>query len=438
MQNDGFPVPMLKGVEGKHLLIALSGGADSVALLMMLSEARLSHGLTLTCAHVDHGIRPDSNHDAEYCRSLCKGLDIPLHTVKMDVPNIAKLSGEGLETCARRVRYQYLRSVKASISADYIALAHHMDDQAETVLMHLFRGTGPEGIAGMDVFSGDLFRPILHMRKKYLEAYLCQCGIKWCTDSTNFEADNPRNVLRLHAIPAIEKCYPYATGAVVRYARSAAIESELVARLADDFAAENLVAGAYGTLLKLPDDSEPALVRRVIRRICGPDLSHDKLNELAALAEAGSGKTDVSRDMFAERGRLGLYFLPKRPVQIVETPLEPEGVTEIDGFCRIEAVPCDPVPIRDDLMRQAMRRDALKGAVVRTRRDGDRIRPLGCGEKLLSDYFTDRKIDRPLRDFIPLVAKGKNILWAAGVGISEDVRIRSSDDICVLLTCKSL
>ncbi|MBR6766835.1 MAG: tRNA lysidine(34) synthetase TilS, partial [Clostridia bacterium] len=361
-------------------------------------------------------------------------MDIPFHMTRADIPAIARETGEGMETCARRLRYQFLRDVKARIGADYIALAHHMDDQTETVLMHLFRGTGPEGVTGMKALSGDLFRPLLSIRKEKLVEYVRSHGIKWREDSTNLEADTPRNALRLNAIPEIEKSYPQAVSAVARFARSAAVENEFMARLSEEFSRKNLVEGPFGKLLKLPEGSEAAIVRRVIRRICGPELDFEKLSELAALCEKNSGKTDVFAGMFAERGRMGLYFLPKTPVQIPEKKLCLNGITEIDGFCQIEAKSVPPVPVKDNPLRQVLRKNALEGAVVRTRRNGDRIRPLGSGEKLLSDYFTDRKIDRPLRDFVPLIAKDNNILWAAGIGISEDACIQSSMDACISLT----
>ena len=435
MQNVAFPLEGLERVRGKHLLVALSGGADSVALACLLAEAKQSYGLTLTCAHMDHGIRPESASDAQFCREFCRDMDLPLQTVRVDVPAIARAFREGIETCARRVRYEWLRKVKEAVRADHIALAHHMDDQAETVLMHLFRGAGPEGASGMRVFSGDLFRPLTGVRKQALVEYLSERNISWREDATNAVGDNPRNDIRLNVIPAIEKSYPQAVSAIARFARAQAEESDLVARLSEVYARENVETGPYGTLIRLAESFEPAILKRIVRRICGPGLESAKLEEVMALCQNQRGKTDISSDMFAERGRSGLYFLPKCPAKTPQAKLSLDGTTLFGDFCRIEAEDAPPVPVRDDPMRQVLNKDTLRGAVVRTREDGDRIRPLGSGEKLLSDYFTDKKIDRPLRDHIPLVAVGKNILWAAGVGISGDACIRSASDPCVMLKC---
>lgn len=170
----------------------------------------------------------------------------------------------------------------------------------------------------------------------------------------------------------------------------------------------------------------------------GPAMENEKLTALVNLCRKDRGKMDVFGGILAERGRCGLYLLPKTPVSIPETPLYLNGDTQLDGFCRIQVQSSPPVPIRDDPYCQVLLKSALQGAVVRTRRPGDRIRPLGCGEKLLSDYFTDKKIDRPLRDFVPLVAMGQNILWAVGIGISADAAIQGNQDECVLLECRLL
>lgn len=429
---------VLQNVEGKHLLIALSGGADSVALASLLSQYRQSRSLKLTAAHMDHGIRPESGQDAAFCRELCRKLKIPLMEIRVDIPNASKQTGEGLESVARRVRHDWLEKMRRHVGADYIALAHHRDDQAETVLMHLFRGTGPEGIVGMRPLSGKLFRPLLDISKAQLTQYLIDRNMIWREDATNYVADNPRNCLRLNVIPEIEQSYPQARAAIVRFAQSTAIESDYLARMTDDFLQKNRMQGPYGQCLRLPENWEAAIVRRAIRQMLGSALESEKLMALMGLCQKDRGRMDVFGGILAERGRLGLYFLPKTPVSIPEVPLHLNGNTQIDGFCRIQVQSAPPVPIRDDPHRQVLLKSALQGAVVRTRQPGDRIRPLGCGEKLLSDYFTDKKIDRPLRDFVPLVAVGQNILWAVGIGISADAAIQGNRDECVLLECRLL
>lgn len=417
-------LPDFSAVRNRRLLVALSGGADSVALVCLLAEAREERNLTLHAAHVDHSIRgEESRADAEYCRKLCGKLNIPIHIERIDVP-AAREPGEGIETAARRLRYDALRRVKAETGCELIALAHHLDDQAETVLMHLLRGCGPEGICGMEELSGDLYRPLLKTPKRTLEDYLAEQNIPWRTDSTNFDPFTPRNALRLHGLPALEESYPKASEAIARYAEAARCENRFVERLTDEFLASHLQRGAYGTRILRPEEADEAILRRAIRSICGESLPHDRLTELVFLCRKARGRMEISGSLTAERTPGAVYFLPKRTKLPDPVPLPDSGMVQFGNLGAITVSPSQPVPIRDDPHRQALDRDSLRGAVIRTRHDGDSIRPLGSGEKLLSDYFTDRKIDRPLRDFIPLLAVGSRILWAIGVGISEDAKLR--------------
>lgn len=428
--------PDFSGLEGRHVLIALSGGADSVALAAMLAGARDALRITLSAAHLDHAIRPESAADAEWCRGLCDRLGIPFHSARVDVPAEAARAGEGLETAARRLRYDWLRQIRREVGADVIALAHHMDDEAETVLMHLARGTGPEGIGGMTPESGDLVRPLLGMRKVELLEYVRARGLGWREDATNALADTPRNALRLYGIPALEKTYPQFVRAAARYAESARAESDFVAAEAEKWLKSALREGPYGMLLRLDPPPHPALLRRALRRLCGRELDWEKLAELEALAKGARGATQLPGGQRAERGGLGLYFPREAPPMMRETPLLPEGKTRLPGLCEIEARPADPVPVRGDPLRQVLDADALAGATLRFRRAGDRFRPLGCGDRLLSDYFTDKKADRPLRDYIPLIARGERVLWVCGLGISEDAKLAPGTKRATVLECR--
>ncbi len=428
--------PDFSAVRGKRLLIALSGGADSVALAVMLAEAREALDLELFAAHLDHGMRPVSADDAVWCRSLSKGLGIPFYTRRLDIPDECARTGEGPESAARRLRYAWLRGLREDLGADYIALAHHMDDQAETVLMHLARGTGPEGICGMAEFAGDLYRPLLGLRKTALMDYLIDRGQGWREDATNAVADNARNALRLHGIPELEKSYPGFVPAVARYAQSARIESDYLAEQTKVFLDGSLLSGPFGRFLRLTGDPHPAILRRAIRTICEGELSWERLNAVAALADRAHGSEQISDALFAERGLRGIYFLRPEPLAMREASLSLDGETVLPCVCTLEAHPAPPAPLRSDPMVQALDADALEGAVLRTRRSGDHIRPLGCGRKLLSDYFIDRKVDRPLRDHIALVARGDDVLWACGLGISEDAKLTGNTFRAVALTCR--
>ena len=288
----------------------------------------------------------------------------------------------------------------------------------------------------MAMFSGDLYRPLLGMRKAALMEYLAARGQDWREDATNAVADNARNALRLHGIPELEKSYPGFVPAVVRYARSSQIESDYLAEQTKVFVDSSLFSGPYGQYLRLDDNPHPAILRRAIRAICGRDMSWERLNAVADLADGDRGIVQISGALFAERGHRGIYFLRREPPAMRELPLSLDGKTTLPGVCSIEAHPAPPVPLRDDSMAQALDADALEDAALRTRRPGDRIRPLGCGRKLLSDYFTDKKVDRPLRDYVALVARGDEVLWVCGLGISEEAKLTDGTRRAVALTCR--
>lgn len=413
-------------LRGKHLLVALSGGADSVALLHILLKRAKVDSLKITCAHFHHGIRgQDADADAEFCRKLCARFDIELIVGFADIPEIARQKHIGLETAAREERYRFLRSAKEQCGADLIALAHHADDQAETVLMHLLRGTGPEGIAAMPMLSRDKFRPLIGIRKRELTDYLISEGIPWREDATNFVSDNPRNVLRLNVLPEIEKSNPSASIAIARYARTAAIENGFLSRLTDEFLARRLEIGAYGMRLCLNEPWEEAILRRAVRRICGSELDCAKLDEVILLAQKVKGKLQIFSDLYAEKTVFGLYFLrnsAKKPEKIaIQIPMD----VCFGDFYRIKIDETDAEINRTDPNIEIVDCNILKGACIRLREDGDRIYPLGAsGRKLLSDYLIDKKIDRPIRNVLPVIADGKNIFWVGGCGISENIRIK--------------
>lgn len=420
----------LHDARGKHVLVALSGGADSVALLLLLCRARDAGMLRVSAAHFEHGIRGEEGRaDARFCQNLADRLGVPLAQGRADVPEIAHRTGEGLEACARTLRYRFLRETARIWDADMIALAHHADDQAETVLMHLLRGAGPEGIVGMRRLSGGIYRPLLSVRKAEILDYLRSVGETWREDATNRVPDNPRNALRLRAIPALAQIYPGAVDAIGRYAQAAAMESDFVARAADAFMDAYVKPLPNGHRIDLSQKTDQCLLRRALRKICGPTLKADKLRELACLETA----TDIGNGMRAERHGAYLYVLRpfKRPdAQLIDVG----GVTRLSSICRLTCTNADPIPERTRKLTQVLDKAAIDGAVLRTRCTGDRIAPLGMeGAKSLSDYFTDIKIDPPLRDITPVVARGSEILWVIGYAISRTCALTSG--AAVRLTC---
>lgn len=421
---------------GQRLLVALSGGADSVALLCLLLRRQACDGiLSIHAAHFHHGIRgSEADGDLAFCRALCEEMHVPLIHAGADVPALARARGVGLETAARDARYAFLEAARRDCGADVIALAHHMDDQAETILMHLLRGAGPEGACGMARRSGNLYRPLLEVPKRALVQFLETSGIGWREDATNGVSDTPRNALRLNVLPEIERSYPSAAAALARYGRLARIESDYLARQTEDFLLKRLERGPWGARLRLHGDEEEAVLRRALKRLCAQAQDANAMDALAALARTPRGRMEISGGQRVERTPDWLYFLPKAAKLAAVVPLKVPGETELEGLCCVRAELGDFPIERSNPATECFDPTSLAGAVLRTRRDGDRFHPLGApGDRLLSDYLTDRKVDRPLRDYLPLVAVENRVLWACGIGMSETARMRG-ERRCARLT----
>ncbi len=362
---------------GERVVVAVSGGPDSLALLSVLREIVPAFPLHLTVAHFDHGWRLDSQADRDFVASIAAtwGYDFRAARAANDIPHT--------ENAARGARYAYLREVAADTNSTAIALGHTQDDQVETLLLHLLRGSGSKGLGAMRRRDGDLARPLLDISRTDIEAYLAQVHLTPMRDATNHDLRFTRNRLRQQLMPAIDAFDPAARDLLARTADILSEEDRFIeAQLADlpDNIATNREAFA-----KLP----PALQRRVIRRLV-PD----------------AGFLEV------ERLRRG------------DPPSTPDpGPSTLR--LTVKTCSCDPVTFRArdqvghldaDLVRQPL--------VVGTRKPGDRMRALGLTQpKRLQDILVDAHVPRHLRDTLPLVSDLEEIVWIPGVTIAESKRV---------------
>ena len=222
----GRPAP------GEALVVGLSGGADSVALLDALALLRGPRRLRLVAAHLDHGLRPSAAEDAAFCRALCARLGVPLREGRADVRARAAREGRGLEDAARRERYAFLRRVAREEQAGVVAVAHTRDDQAETLLLRLLRGAGAAGLAAMRPRRGRLLRPLLDVSRDEVLAHLRARSLEWREDPTNADPAHLRNRVRHELLPYLEQRFNPAARAVI--ARAAALLADEAAHLREE------------------------------------------------------------------------------------------------------------------------------------------------------------------------------------------------------------
>lgn len=413
--------------QGETVLCAVSGGADSVALLRLLRLLESEGRIRLYAAHYEHGIRAESSvEDMRFVEALCRELGVPLAVGRGDVPGEAARLGKGIEETARDMRHAFLRAERERIGADVIALAHHADDQAETVLMRLMRGSAGAGAAGMRARENGAARPFLNVRKRSLVQYLEENGWSWREDETNGEGDTIRNALRIHVMPELEKIRPGCVEAIGRFSRLQAEESAYLQALADAWLKESAMVYPFGVFLRLNAPVPVPILRRAIKTVCGKDANFSDIERMRELCAPYGGNPMVSdaRGFRAERTQDGLWIrYAVSPPE--DTPLADNGVTRFGILGDMTVSACEPIPERDDPFVQVLNADALAGARIRSFREGDRIEPLGMPgkSKLVSDLLREKGIPRPVREYVPMVENGGAILWAVGARVSERAKL---------------
>lgn len=422
-----FPIDMLMPncPEGR-LLVGLSGGADSVALLHLL----LDEGRDVAAVHVNHGLRgAESDGDEAFVRNLCAGLNVPLNVYRAVPPQNPS------ENWAREVRYGFFRQAMQESGADALVLAHHRDDQAETLLLHLMRGAGLTGLTGMafesEVEGMRILRPLLIFSRDSLRAYLKEKNQPWREDASNADSRYLRNAVRQELLPMMERLAP---GAAARMAQTALLLQEdeaVLAGLTADFLARYPGdALPLDALRQQPHGLQTRILRQWWTNIARPtgeqSLSVTATGALwALLDEEIMPQCNLPGGWHGRRGWTHLHLISPDGAASI-----PEMAAENCPLLTLEPFKGDP---GDGQGRQAIPRAWLKECTIRSRRPGDFIRPFGqAGKQSLQDYFVNRRVDAPFRDRVPLLCRGSEVLLAGGVGAGGIPRTDELKDPVVL------
>lgn len=416
----------------RRLLCAVSGGADSVFLLHVLHENREKLGIELFAAHFEHGIRgEESLRDAGFVKELCDSLDVPLCMESGDTPAYAKAHGMGLEEAARTLRYEFLQRAAETMDCDAIATAHNADDNAETVIFNLTRGSGTAGLRGIPRQRGNIIRPILDVSRTEIEEYLQSRGIEHITDSTNLSDDYSRNLIRHQVMPVLKKINPGFCEAVGRCTGLLTQDEDCLGDMARDFVEKNFRDGSLSceAILALHE----AVSSRVLRSLCPQSLSESHVKALMALAAGeGLGHCDVpGLRVTREQGRL--YFekgeklsIEPREIVLGEPLFLPEagiGIRAGEEIYNGE--------VHDLFKTYFIKCESICGKLVlSSRMPGDKISPQGRNcTKSLKSIFVEKKMTQRERDLCPVIRDDKGPLILLGHAVDKRCRPEKGDRV---------
>ena len=430
-----------------RILIALSGGADSVCLLHALLTLKDELEITLFAAHVNHQLRGDeADRDEAFARSLCSQWDVPCFSERFNVRGYAAEKKLSLEEAGREIRYSFFETLLKDHEIDYITTAHHNDDNVETVVMRFLRGSGLHGLSGIPLCNNRrVLRPLLYVSREQIMEYITQNQLPFVTDSTNTEKVYHRNRIRMELIPHMEQFNP-------NFKKTLCKNIQLY-READAFLQENAAARlqrlaeirkydisfSLSELKKEPDVMRHLIIYQALQRISGaqcPDFSRI---------------FDIDRCISARRGSVcgggvavyaiydRLYIVKERALPHHSYALPLNKAVRIDEtgavFTAKQILMANPPKDKKHTIYLNREKAKAFGISIRFRKNGDVFYPAGFGhKKTLQDYFVDKKIPRFMSDFIPLLMVGDEIAWVCGCRADQRFCPGENDDSVIEIT----
>lgn len=424
-----------------RIAVGVSGGADSMLLLWTLLFKQKQIGFYMKVININHHLRgSESDRDSEFVKNFCIKKKIDYVIIDVDVFHHKAISKKTMEQSARELRYKVTFEEMKKSDLNKLFLAHHKNDQAETILMHILRGSGLAGACGIKKQSGNIYRPFLYLRKNDILQLVKDHGIEYVNDSTNADNAITRNYIRNVVIPAMEKVYPNAVDSIFEFGNKCLEVQEFIESGVD----ENLIEKqASKCLIKGAAFSNPSFVVREYIKKAFEYLGimfdiESKHYELVAemTNKPVNSSFDLPHGVQAKRTYAGVVLQKKTKMARSQESFEfIVGEIEIEGFGKIKAeiVSQDDVVYGDGSLYADFGKISTN-AVWRFRKLGDVFSKLGAGSKKLNDYFTDKKIETEKRDMIPILAAGNKVLVVAGMDISENVKIDGETDTIVKLS----
>lgn len=429
---------------GDKVVVGVSGGPDSMCLLNVLCFLRSEYKLTIIVAHINHCLRGnDSDDDEEFVRNYCKEENIEFYSTKIDIHSLAKEKGISCESAGREVRYSFFYRIYKETGANKIALAHHANDQAETILMRLIRGTGMEGLSGIKPVRDNIYiRPLINIYRDEIEKYCTENNIYTRTDKTNFESIYTRNKIRLDLIPYVNNMFDCdITKSLCRLSSIIREDNDYLDKVTKEKYDKYCIRDNDKIIITNEAFREhEAILSRIIRMsidsLCGNlnDIEKHHISDIINLQKRNTGKIALLPKEFAalnNYGNIEICSLDKlndnntikQDIKLHEGMNCIEGTSYkiflnmINGDEDIRLNFSDYIKYFDE--------DKIAGEIkLRYRMDGDRFCPLGLnGSKKLKDIFIDLKVPKHIRNNIPLICFGDEIAWIVGYKISEKFKV---------------
>lgn len=429
---------------GATVLVAVSGGPDSMALLALLYRFQPVYRINLTVVHVDHQLRGrESVRDALFVCQQAARLGLPCHVVRVDAKRFQQTSGLSPQHAARELRYAALAKLHHQLGAARVALGHIAEDQTETLLMRLLRGTGPAGLSGMPPVRLPYIRPLMAIRRQTLIGFLRAEGIAWVQDSSNVNRIYQRNRIRLDILPALRQYNPQIDRRLYELTEMLAAEHHLLERQVDAWypgivrwQSDQRLMIQCQAYHQMPLAIQRRLLRRLADRYVEPAAAMhfhhiERLRLLLSQGRAGQRLTLPGQWLVERHHEVAMMWrvdASTDAVQVVRLPVPGQVTLQHLGVvvnaALLDAVPSPLAPGKNVVYIDAA--SIQTPLMLRTRWPGARFHPLGApGHKKLKSFFIDKKVPRAERERIPLVISGTEIVWVAGYQLGNRFRIRS-------------
>lgn len=431
-----------------HVVLGLSGGADSVCLLTILDRLKKEFGYEISALHVHHGIRgKEADSDVGFCTELCHKLGVEFLVKYVDIPAIAKETGESLEEAGRRIRYDFFAEQAQKWKDCKIAVAHHGNDRAETILFNLIRGTGIKGLRGISAIRDNVIRPLLCVERREIEDFLTKEGVSYCSDSTNACNDYARNKIRNVVFPCLEEINSATVKNIGAMADKVEELSDFIAgatELAYSKCAKEETRGV--TLYGLDKEHRYIAKNLIIRGIYNvtgklKDITETHISNIYELLFKTPGAmVDIKYGVFARIDTDGLFIGHKRDLNNFEIEIETPSDITMEGGRNIsfrKILWNNNKKIINQVYTKYFDYDKIRfGLQLRTRKDGDFLVVDKEGHrKKLNQFFIDQKIPGRKRDEILLLADGNHILWIIGYRISEAYKVTEDTKNVLQVEC---